>query len=244
MNQFDKQYISSPPIGWNGRSIIAVFALVAASLFVVMALLRVIKMMTNLTMDTGMASPALYISSAVIYGCMFLGVYWFAVRRSGWHALGLQPASWWFLAITPFLLIIELVGMAAINIIIAYIRGESFENPQLDAISGGQPLALPMLLLLLVLIAGFAPLTEELFFRGMLYGWMRQHWGRVVAIVGSAFIFSVMHFIPLIMPALFFIGLILGILREWSKSLVPCIVLHMMQNTVVVLSMNFMLTQT
>lgn len=200
--------------------------------------------MTDITMDTGMASPALYISSAVIYGCMFLGVYWFAVRRSGWQSLGLQPAPWWSFAITPFLLVIELVGMAAINIIIAYVRGESFENPQLEAISGGQPLALPMLLLLLVLIAGFAPLTEELFFRGMIYSWMRQHWGRIVAIVGSALIFSVMHFIPIIMPALFFIGLILGILREWSKSLVPCFVLHMMQNTVVVLSMNLLLTQT
>jgi uncharacterized protein len=244
MNEILKQEYDTMIVKWSWREIAAVFALVVAALVAVIIALRLVIHMTGMDIiGIGMTSPALYIASATVYGAMLLGIYWFAARRSGWDALGLRMPPRWALVITPLLLVVELAGMASINMIIAYIRGEVFVNPQLEAISGGEPLSFPMLLLLLALIAGLAPFAEELFFRGMIYPWLRQRWGHWVAIGGSAAIFSMIHFIPILMPALFFIGIILGVLRERSHSTVPCIILHMMQNAIVVLSMNMLLSQ-
>jgi hypothetical protein len=144
--------------------------------------------------------------------------------------------------LTPLLLFIELFGMLVINSTIQYFSGGVFENPQAEAITGGQSLTTVELLLLLVLLAGLVPLVEELFFRGVIYPLLRHRWGAVAAVVGSAALFAVVHFIPLLMPALFFVGLILGLLREWSKSVIPGIILHSMQNGLALLAINAMMS--
>ena len=59
--------------------------------------------------------------------------------------------------------------------------------------------------------------------------------GALFAIVGSAALFSFVHLIPLLFPSLFFVGLILGTLREVSGSLLPGILLHIIQNWVAVI---------
>jgi len=42
-------------------------------------------------------------------------------------------------------------------------------------------------------VAILAPLTEEVYFRGIVLGWMRRHWGMVWAIGLSSLVFGVMH---------------------------------------------------
>lgn len=115
-------------------------------------------------------------------------------------------------------------------------REATSSNDTVSRDATGQPptpqvnLSLPELLVLLVIVAGLVPVVEELFFRGMIYPLLHRRWGTSVAIVASATIFAICHFIPILMPGLFFVGLILGFLREWSKSVVPGIVLHSLQN--------------
>jgi membrane protease YdiL (CAAX protease family) len=92
------------------------------------------------------------------------------------------------------------------------------------------------LIFLLLLIAVIAPIAEELFFRGMLYPVLRQRWSAPWAIGINALLFALVHFIPLLLPALFFIGLILAWVRERTQSIVPGILLHAMQNGLVVVA--------
>jgi hypothetical protein len=40
------------------------------------------------------------------------------------------------------------------------------------------------------------------------------------------------------MPALFFVGLNLALLREWSKSVFPGIMVHIIQNSLALLAIN------
>lgn len=79
----------------------------------------------------------------------------------------------------------------------------------------------------------FAPLVEELVFRGAilraLLGTMRSHW---VAITFSALIFAVVHFNPIQMPHAFFLGLLLGWMYYRTGSIIPGIMLHWVNNTV------------
>jgi membrane protease YdiL (CAAX protease family) len=235
--------IPHPPLTWGWRDIVAVILLVGVGMFVLLTIVRLLTTITGWDVGVGLTSPVLYLVSTGIYGLLFYGVYQFAARQSGWQALGIRMPPWWTIGITPLLLIVEFTGMIAINKIIAQIRGKTFENPQIEALTGGQTIDPGALLLLLFLIAIIAPIVEELFFRGMIYPWLRTQGGPILAILASAAIFAALHFIPLLMPALFFIGLILGLLREWSKSIIPCILLHMMQNAVVVVGMSMLAAQ-
>ncbi len=79
----------------------------------------------------------------------------------------------------------------------------------------------------------FAPLVEELVFRGailrVLLGSLRSHWA---AIILSAVIFSAVHFNPIQMPHAFFLGLLLGWMYYRTGSVIPGIMLHWVNNTV------------
>jgi membrane protease YdiL (CAAX protease family) len=77
-----------------------------------------------------------------------------------------------------------------------------------------------------------APLAEEAFFRGFVFRglmkWLRPGW----AIVLSAAIFGVLHFIPLIMLPIFGLGVLLATIVRARKSLVPSIFAHATFNAV------------
>jgi membrane protease YdiL (CAAX protease family) len=87
----------------------------------------------------------------------------------------------------------------------------------------------------MLLLAGIiAPIVEETVFRGMIYGWLRSHLPVALAVVVSAAIFAIAHVIPVLLPALFVVGLILAIAYEWSGSLWVSILLHALQNSLTV----------
>ena len=65
-----------------------------------------------------------------------------------------------------------------------------------------------------------APVAEELYFRGVLYGWMRRKWSPMVGILASSAIFADVHLQPQVMPEIFLVGVILAWLYERSGSLI------------------------
>jgi uncharacterized protein len=93
---------------------------------------------------------------------------------------------------------------------------------------------------LLIALAGtlLAPVGEELFFRGYVYGALRERFGVVASCVGSAALFAAAHLLSatqglaaLIVPV-FVLGVLLAWLRERSASLLPSIIVHMLNNGV------------
>lgn len=220
-------------VGWGWRAVALVVALTIVGAFAIFFLTT----QYGAQADGSLSPLVAFLAGIAIYGVILAGIYLFAARRSGWAALGWRPVSWQVLVATPALLIVGLFGIAAINLTIAVLQGGTFENPQSDALTGGSPLSQTELLLGLLLVAGIVPVAEELLFRGMIYPLLR-HRGAVFAIVISAALFSLVHFIPLLLPALFFIGLLLGLLREWSKSVIPCILFHALQNGIGLLAIN------
>jgi membrane protease YdiL (CAAX protease family) len=81
----------------------------------------------------------------------------------------------------------------------------------------------------------FAPLTEELLFRGALLSHLRGVWGVVMAAVISGTIFASVH--PqgwAAIPALASIGASFALIRQWRGSLVPSITAHALNNGVLV----------
>jgi len=91
--------------------------------------------------------------------------------------------------------------------------------------------AVPVQVLLIVFIA---PLSEEVCFRGMLFGGLRNHMPRLAAALVSALIFGALHALTGLsaVPPLIAFGFILALLYEQTGSIVPGIVLHMLNNSV------------
>jgi membrane protease YdiL (CAAX protease family) len=90
---------------------------------------------------------------------------------------------------------------------------------------------LPVQILLIVVAA---PVSEEICFRGMLFGGLRRRYPRVIAALLSALIFGGLHALTGLsaVPPLIAFGFILALLYEKTGSIVPGIILHMLNNSV------------
>ncbi|MCS6831417.1 MAG: CPBP family intramembrane glutamic endopeptidase [Armatimonadota bacterium] len=89
-----------------------------------------------------------------------------------------------------------------------------------------------VVVLLFLVAAVFAPLFEEVFFRGVLLNAVWALTGnRWIGIIASALVFSVLHpQMYLGWIAVFVIGLMLGALFVERRSLLPCIWMHALNN--------------
>lgn len=77
-----------------------------------------------------------------------------------------------------------------------------------------------------------APIAEELLFRGYLFGKLRKHAPLWVSILITSLLFAVVHFQWNVSIDVFALSIILCLLRVWSGSLWPSILLHMLKNGV------------
>ena len=79
----------------------------------------------------------------------------------------------------------------------------------------------------IILYGGIAvPILEELFFRGLVYSWLRNRLAAASAIPLSALIFALVHWRVEVMVVAFAMGCLLAWLYERSRSILPCILLH------------------
>lgn len=89
--------------------------------------------------------------------------------------------------------------------------------------------------ILLIVIA--APIGEEVCFRGMLFGGLRTRLPRIAAALVSGLVFGALHATTGLsaVPPLIVFGFVLALLYERTGSIVPGILLHMLNNSVALL---------
>jgi membrane protease YdiL (CAAX protease family) len=104
---------------------------------------------------------------------------------------------------------------------------------QEDIAAGFGPIPIQILLIVFA-----APISEEICFRGMLYGGLRERLPPLAAALLAGLIFGGLHALTGItaVPPLIFFGFLLALLYERTGSIVPCILLHMLNNSVALLS--------
>ena len=76
----------------------------------------------------------------------------------------------------------------------------------------------------------FAPIVEEIFFRGFLFQGFRQRYGWIGGIVISSLIFAAAHFDLVAFIPMFMLGAVLAYIYQRSNSLWPGIILHVINN--------------
>jgi len=94
--------------------------------------------------------------------------------------------------------------------------------------------AVPIQVLLIVILA---PISEEVCFRGMLFGGLRERLPRIAAALLSGLIFGGLHGLTGLtaVPPLIVFGFLLALLYERTGSIVPGILLHVLNNSVALL---------
>jgi len=94
-------------------------------------------------------------------------------------------------------------------------------------------LPLPMTLLLIAFIPA---VCEEVLFRGFLLRGLKRSHPRWAAILTSAVIFAVFHFVVFKFAVMVGLGAVLAYLCWQSRSIVPCMIMHFLHNSLGALS--------
>ena len=159
---------------------------------------------------------------------LLLAVAWLTVLRPHRLSLadvGLRPTwpSWYRLAVAGGLACVPIASL--INLAFQTLLGGPFENPQLQALAP-EGFSWTSLIGMLLLVGLLVPFIEEIIFRGLIFGWLRKHLRFAFAAPLMALLFAVAHQVWMLVPVLFFMGLVLAAVTERSGSLWPAIILH------------------
>ena len=94
-----------------------------------------------------------------------------------------------------------------------------------------------ILVILLIFFAAsiWAPISEELMFRGALFANLRERFGPFFSAAVVGLLFALVHpqGWPLV-PVLGTIGLVFALIREWRGSIIACITAHALHNTLTI----------
>jgi len=159
---------------------------------------------------------------------LVLPVWWLTVRKYGvgWSALGLRPFQAAALGVGCALMLASFL----FNMVYGFFLGLFHLQMQTDLTPVFAEVSNPWLLL--VGGAVIAPVAEEIFFRGFVFGGLRPRYGWRRAAVASAGLFALLHLTPTAILPIFLLGLIFAYLYQLSDSLWPSILMHVLTNSV------------
>ncbi len=140
-----------------------------------------------------------------------------ALRRLGVRVFHPGALKWMLAAIGAYL-------------VFAAIYAGIFGSPHQEDIAESFG-AIPVQILLIVIAA---PVSEEVCFRGLVFGGLRTRLPRIAAALISGLVFGGLHATTGVtaVPPLIFFGFLLALLYEKTGSIVPGILLHMLNNAV------------
>jgi len=93
-----------------------------------------------------------------------------------------------------------------------------------------------IILILSACIVG--PAFEEILFRGIIFTGLRRKFSFSVALILQALLFGLMHGNPWQFFYAYILGILLGLLVKWSRSIYPAIILHVVINSSAVIFNN------
>lgn len=151
-------------------------------------------------------------------------------KKLSWTDIGLKPTPrrWIIWALLTSVAVIPILSIVALAIQLAL--GLPTGNPQLNFLVPDQFNWLGAIAM--VFFGGVAvPIAEELYFRGLLYHWMRQRFSVWFAIPLSSIFFGLLHGDIAVAGATFVIGMVLAWFYERTRSLWASIAIHIFNNT-------------
>ncbi len=155
-------------------------------------------------------------------------------RHLPWSAAGVQNAKleWYVIAAGISMVAIPLVTF--VMIVVQLLMHLPNNNTQLGLLlpegftwlGGGA----------ILLLAGLAvPFAEELFFRGLLFSWLRQYLGFWIGALASSLVFALLHGELILGISAFLLGLAMAWVYDRSRSIWPAVIIHALNNSLRIL---------
>jgi len=142
---------------------------------------------------------------------------WRWPRRAGiWAGIGALTAAYAILGV--YGVIVQALGLDELQPKSAFPE-VVFERPVLIALVG-------------VMVLALAPIAEETFFRGFVFGGLRRRWGIVWAALASGVLFGLMHLQAGAIVPFTAIGVVFALAYSYTGSLLPSIWAHLAFNSV------------
>ena len=149
----------------------------------------------------------------------------FGLHEAGWRQ-NLQAACWGLVAALPAIYFIQTLSF--------HLMGTDAQpQPLLQFLTGSSNLQDRLLVILTAVV--IAPLSEELIFRGYIFGVLRRYAGRWWAMVISASVFAAIHGHIPSLAGLFVLAVALTLVYEGAGSLWAPILTHALFNGVTVI---------
>jgi len=160
------------------------------------------------------------------------------------ETIGLAPAPLRHFGGTVLLRILSLMPLGLVHAIwILFLHEAGLGVEEQDVVSlmrqkfrEGDPGYIAAAVFLAVVLA---PVVEEMVFRGLLFGWLRERCGTTAGAVLSSIAFAAVHASLTAVVALFLVALLLCALHVRTRSLYPCMLYHSLLNAQTLLLIAF-----
>ncbi|NDV57692.1 CPBP family intramembrane glutamic endopeptidase [Bacteroides sp. 519] len=170
------------------------------------------------------------LSLSLLLGILFTTFYLFKCRYISKEKVTWSPISVIYLILTA---VICLASITLLDFVLSYMQWlpnileETFSTLQAGWLG-------------ILCIAILGPILEELLFRGAITKVLLQKYNPTKAIILSALIFGIIHINPIQVVSAFLMGLLLGWIYYKTASLIPCILIHIINNSLsVYLSLKY-----
>ncbi len=226
---------------FTGRDVVYA-SLVAAGLFTLILLITIVSVlfiMEEGALEGLQESLGFFMTMALAeVFCLIVGASYPIWRKGNlsFASLGFRPTSIKWIAVAAMATIVVIAfqtGLSASELEIDFGGGDSAQF-----LVGESPTAWRFILVFTAVVIG-APLAEEMFFRGVLFGWASQRWGFVGPAILTSLFFGVLHqqysIAGLLLIGL--VGFVAAALFYFSRSLWTAISYHAMNNGFAVILM-------
>jgi len=227
-------------VPWRVREVVFAVVIAAAAAAVLLLGVQGFAVVRN---EAGANAPLwLVAATTAFYYVVLLGAIWLVVLRRyhvSWGMLGLRaPQHRGSPLATPLLYALFFIGLAAIVVVFAAVASAAGLAPRLRPLGGLAGQSGGLIVLSLAVMLAIAPLAEEVLFRGVLYQVLRRRFGQRQAIGLSALAFAVVQLgagsFGLYVVYLF-LGVVLAVSFEQTRSLYPAIGLHTLYNLTIII---------
>ncbi len=170
----------------------------------------------------------LVIGISVAFYVSLAGSVWFAAsrrRRDPGRTLAFRPVRW-------FIPILAGIGLVIFSVVVSLVASQFLKDiqPQVVELMGDMTFTPLMVVIGLLVVGVLGPIAEEMFFRGLLFGWLRAHWPFWPTAIVTSALFGLVHGSLSYAVVAGALGLMLAWLRERSGSLWTSIAAHVINN--------------
>ena len=174
--------------------------------------------------------------------CLVGTVYLWGIRRHkfSWNDIGLVPVRWhWSYVLIAIGVLLALLPLRMIlGVAIEFIIHGNLDSLQMRQSVLTMAGSLTWLNFVVTLLGAglLAPISEELYFRGLIHRWFQPRFGFWVRVVLSSTIFGLAHYdSAAVIISGFIMGVALAVAYERSRSIWLPITIHVLNNSLAVI---------